>query len=114
MQTEISCFWSGPTWAKVPPSPGTPNIRGLQGVVVKPLPQKAGPRDLTQSQKVFVRNASLDKAKSQGQQAGGSMLPALNRSRPGLVESLQRRMGCGLGCFKESSVVCCPTAYASL
>lgn len=53
-------------------------------MVVKPLPQKAAPSDLTQSQKVFVRNASLDKAKSQGQQAGGSMLPALNRSQPGL------------------------------
>lgn len=33
------------------------------------------------------------------------MLPALNRSEPGLVESLQRRMGFGLECFKESSVV---------
>lgn len=32
------------------------------------------------------------------------MLPALNRSEPGLVESLQR-IGCGLECFKESSVV---------
>lgn len=33
------------------------------------------------------------------------MLPALNRSEPGLVESLQRRMGCRLECFKESPVV---------
>lgn len=69
----------------------------------KPPPQKAAPSCLTQSQKVFMRNASLDKAKSQGQQAGGSVLPALNRSKPGLVESLQRRMGCGLEALRKLS-----------
>lgn len=40
MQIEIACFWSG--WAQAPPSPGTPNIRGLQGVVAKQTPSPEG------------------------------------------------------------------------
>lgn len=107
MQIKIACFWSG--WAQAPPSPCTPILEACrEWSLNKPSPQKAAPSCLTQSQKVFMKNASLDKAKSQGQQAGGSMLPALNRSKPGLVESLQRRMGCGLERFKKAQWLYCP------
>lgn len=112
MQIETACFWSG--WAQVPPSSGTLKIRGLQRVAAKP-PSSEGSSHLSHPVlKGLCEECFPGQSKSQGQQAVGSMLPALNRSESGLVESLQRRMGHGLECFKESSVVYCLTAYANL